>query len=162
MLGDFQDLGGKLFPLLQERFTDDVKDCILGLKPSSEVHKEPRTGLDGLTVMHGNTDCVLWQCYASSHLCMGGEMKVHSLRRSLCLSTDTLPEVYTSTQSLLVELRLAAESRQSWLLPKPSTKGDRNSTCSDPLRKEEVERKKKEKNGTELIQPEYLILFLFV
>lgn len=81
---------------------------------------------------------------------MGGEMKVHSLRRSLCLSTDTLPEVYTSTQSLLVELRLAAESRQSWLLPKPSTRGDRNSKCSDPLRK-------KEKNGIGSIQPDYLI-----
>lgn len=70
---------------------------------------------------------------ASSHLWMGGETKVHSLRRSFCLSTDTLLEAYTSTQSLLVELRLEAESRQSWLFPKPSTRGVRNSTCSDPL-----------------------------
>lgn len=63
-------------------------------------------------------------------------MKVHSLRRSFCLSTDTLLEAYTSTQSLLEELRLDAESRQSWLFPKPSTRGVRNSTCSDPLGKE--------------------------
>lgn len=68
------------------------------------------------------------------YLWMGPELKVHSLRISFCLSSDTLLEAYTSTQSLLVELRLETESRLLWLLPKPATRGSKNSTRSAPLK----------------------------
>ncbi|TNN30180.1 hypothetical protein EYF80_059669 [Liparis tanakae] len=60
-------------------------------------------------------------------------LKVQSFRRSFCRSTDSLPGPYTSTQSLLVELRSDAVSRLLWLLPKPATRGSRYSTRSDPL-----------------------------
>lgn len=66
---------------------------------------------------------------------MGAELKVHSLCTSFCLSTDSLLEAYTSTQSLLVELRFETVSRLLWLLPKPATRGSKNSTCSDPLKR---------------------------
>lgn len=69
---------------------------------------------------------------AGRYLWMGAELKVHSLRMSFCLSTDTLLEAYTNTQSLLEELRLETVSR---LLPKPVTRGNRNSAPSDPLKR---------------------------
>lgn len=69
---------------------------------------------------------------AGLYLWMGAELKVHSLRMSFCLSTDTLLEAYTNTQSLLEELRLETVSR---LLPKPVTRGNRNSAPSDPLKR---------------------------
>lgn len=66
---------------------------------------------------------------------MSSELKVHVLCMSLCLMTDSLLEPYTSTQSLLVAFRLDPVSRLLWLLPKPATKGSRNSTPSDPLQR---------------------------
>lgn len=67
---------------------------------------------------------------------MGSELKVHVLRRSLCLITDSLLEPYTMTQSLWVAFRLETESRLLWLLPNPATNGSKNSTPSDPLRRQ--------------------------
>lgn len=68
---------------------------------------------------------------------MRAELKVHSLRMSFCLSTDSLLKPYTSAQSLLVELRLETVSRLLRLLLKPATRGSRKSTCSVPLERQQ-------------------------
>lgn len=83
------------------------------------------------------TQSVVAQWHAGHYLWMGAELKVHPLRKSFCLSTDSLLEPYTSAQSLLVELRLEVVSRLLRLLLKPATRGSRKSTGSVPLERQQ-------------------------
>lgn len=86
------------------------------------------------------------KCYVSPvrrgwYLWIGAKPNAHSLRKSLCRTTDSVLAPYTNTQSLLVEFRFDAVSRLLRSILQSATRGSRNSTLSDPL----VQRGKREK-----------------